>query len=112
PAGPDRSELLPGVGDGAFHLLFGFEKSVLDHVGSFVLRTGQPAVISVPIFSPLTALMMVSSPSAPKTSMGKRLSMQRLNAAASATRSPCRSASPTVMVSSLPAVGSTRGAAV
>src|SRR6266540_651007 len=115
-AGPDRRELLLGELDGPLHLLLGFEERLVDHVlRRLLLETvarRQAAVMSVPILSPLSARMMVSSPSAAKTTIGSRLSMHRLNAAASTTRRPCRSASSKVTVSSLLAVGSTRGSAV
>ena len=52
-----------------------------------------PGVTSVPILSPRSARATLPSPSMPKTTMGSLLSMQRLNAAASTTRSPCCSAS-------------------
>src|SRR5690606_27751379 len=73
---------------------------------------GQPAVTSVPLFSPLIAWVIDSSPSMPKTSIGSSLSMHRLNAAASTTRRLLDSASPKVSRCSFTACGSVRGSPV
>ena len=84
--------------------------------GAVVNRAGRAfggmGSTKVPILSPRSAWRMVSSPSAAKTSIGRPFSWQRLNAAASTTLSPRRSASSKVTMSNLRAVGSVRGSAV
>src|SRR5690606_36000570 len=105
--GTDRGEVLLGDLDGLLHLLLGIEKGLVDHCGSssrgcclwparhdcsLASKDRQPAVTNVPIFSPRRARVTLPSPSMPKTTIGRPFSMQRLNAAASTTRSPLRSA--------------------
>src|SRR6185437_7170062 len=112
PPGPDRREVLLGDLDGLVHLLLCGEQGLLDqrsllrpppsaplawHGRALVPSHSppvHPAVTSVPILSPRTARATFPSPSTPKTIIGSRLSMHRLKAVASTTRSPRRSASP------------------
>ena len=62
----------------------------LRHVALGGLACGCPAhaVTSVPIFSPRSALVMLPAGSMPKTTIGIRLSMHRLNAVESTTLRP------------------------
>ena len=72
----------------------------------------QPALTSVPIFSPCTTRGMSPSACMPKTIIGRWFSMHSANAVASATFRPCCSASTKVSSSYFIASGCVRGSAV
>ena len=74
--------------------------------------SGAGVLTSVPILSPATARAMLPSVSRLNTMIGIALSMQRLNAVASATLRPCSSASRWVISSYILASGSILGSAV
>src|SRR5690606_8653725 len=98
-AGADDRELLFGVLDGPLHLLLGFEEGVGNHAfltfscSLTALLTvpsrysSSAAWIKVPSSSPTIARRRFSSPSTPKTRIGRALSLQRLKAVWSTTMS-------------------------
>src|SRR6476660_8335046 len=102
--GPDRRELLARRLDRLVHLAVGLVEDVVDHgcswfvtyvvvlaragVGGRPSPRAQPALTSVPIFSPCTTRRMLPSGSMPKTTMGSLFSPHRANAVWSMMRRP------------------------
>src|SRR5690606_37600129 len=111
PAGAHGGEVVLRDGDGLLHLLLGVEKRLVDH-GVSLPSAYSWVLTRVPILSPRTARAMFPSTSRLNTMIGILLSMQRLNAVASATLSPCSSTSRWVISSYSFASGSTLGSAV
>src|SRR4051794_9816677 len=117
--GADARQVVLGHRDGLLHLLLGVEERFVDHGCSLLsrceaqARSLSPGVLTrVPILSPATARAMLPSVSRLNTMIGIRLSMQRLNAVASATARPCSSASRWVISSYILASRSILGSAV
>src|SRR4029077_20560794 len=84
--GAYAGKILANDVQGLVHLLLGLEHRLVDHRLSFSAAASWAT--RVPIFSPCTARAMLPSPSKLNTTIGSRLSMQRLIAVASATRRP------------------------
>src|SRR5690625_616888 len=101
PSGTNDAEIVLGDLDRLLHLLLGLEEALVDHrcssrsvwgtrrcspsTGSSFHVVGRSPATTVPMRSPRMARAMPSCSPTPKTTIGRLLSLHRLNAAGSAT---------------------------
>src|SRR5258708_3442906 len=105
PPGPDAAELILEVDNDLVHLVVCLRDPSVGHLASL-------GCTSVPIGSPVSALVMLPACITSKTMIGKELSMQNVIAVESMTWSPRARTSKWLSFSIFTALGSVRGSAL